>query len=234
MSAWVGPLMVAGTLGIVKFLHAAPLGATWLTNFEVQASAEFHCDFINEDVVGDGNWGVGGLRVPPLPAGTTGKGLVPFLAKNLPGYKVWRDRENRSVVHIADRRVLAWKNNPLNKKMTIKGTMSISYLQSHLFAKEFPQVRFYDMPFRRVNTIPYLPRLRAFKAPIKFDERNVTLRRFLTTGIPYSTDPKRLGPGLWGATYQFRGGKLTGHVTVVISGSPMLPPPTATKPNAVR
>ena len=219
----------AAAVGIAGSTQASPENATFLGFLEYQASAKFHCTFTNE-----GSSGIGGVPVPPLPVGITAQRLVTFFRKNLPKYVVWRDRVNKSIIHIVDRRVLAWKSNPLNKKITIKGTMSISYLQSHIFAKEFPRVRFYDMPFRRVNTIPYLPKLRAFKAPIKFDVRDMTLRRFLTTGIPYSTDPKNTGPGLWGASYQFRGGKLTGHVAVVISGNPVAPPQPATKPGAKR
>lgn len=214
-------------VGISRSTQASPENTTFLGFLEYQANAKFHCTFTNE-----GSSGIGGVPIPSLPAGITAQRLVAFLRKNLPKCVVWRDRVNKSIIHIVDRRVLAWKSNPLNKKLTIKGTMSISYLQSYIFAKEFPQVHFYDMPFHRVNTIPYFPNLQAFRAPIKFDVRDMTLRRFLTTGIPYSTDPKRLGPGLWGASYQFRGGKLTGHVTVVISGNPILPPPTATRPSA--
>ncbi len=217
-------------VGIARPMRASAGNATFLGFFEYQAGAKFHCDFINEEVVGDGNWGVGGLRIPPLPAGTTAKSLVPFLAKTLPDYKVWRDRVNRSIIHVVDRRVLAWKSNPLNTKLTIKRRVSIAYLQSHIFAKKFPKVRFHDMPFHRVNAIPYFPNLQAFRTPIKFDVRDMTLRRFLTTGIPYSTDPKTGGGGLWGATYQFRGGKLTGRVTIVISGVPVVPPEAVTKP----
>ena len=232
MRILVVAMVIASSMGMTQIPRAASYGATWLNNFEAQASAEFHYCFINEDVVGGGNWGVGGVSTPPLPPGTTGKGVVPFLAKNLPGYKVWRDRVNRSIIHIVDRRVLAWKSNPLSKKVTIKGTKSIAYLQSHIFAKDFPQVHFYDTPFHRVNTIPYLPKLRAFRAPITFDIKDMTLRRFLTTGLPSSAGAKNMKYGLWLASYQFRNGRPTGHVTIIIYGSLILPPPTAGNPGA--
>ena len=219
----------AAAVGIAGSTQASPENATFLGFLEYQASAKFHCTFTNE-----GSSGIGGVPVPPLPVGITAQRLVTFFRKNLPKYVVWRDRVNKSIIHIVDRRVLAWKSNPLNKKITIKGTMSISYLQSHIFAKEFPRVRFYDMPFHRVNTIPYLRKLRAFKAPIKFDVRDMTLRRFLTTGIPSSAGANDMEYGLWSASYQFHDGRPTGHVTIIIFASLVLPPPTAARPNVVR
>lgn len=215
----------AAGVGIAGPVHAPAKNGTILGFLEYRAHVDLHCTFVNE-----GSLAIDGTPVPPLPAGITAKGLVPFLAKNLSGYKVWRDRANRSIIHIVDRRVLAWKSNPLSKKLTIKGTKSIAYLQSHIFAKDFPQVHFYDTPFHRVNTIPYLPNLRAFRAPITFDIKDMTLRRFLTTGLPSSAGAKNMKYGLWSASYQFRNGSPTGHVTIIISASPALPPPTAGNP----
>lgn len=221
--------MLSGVIGPVQRLNAAPAKATWLNNVELQASTKFHCGFANEDVVGGGNWGIGGVRISSMPNGMTAKGLAPFFAKNLPGYKVWRDRVNKSVIHIVDRRVLAWKNNPLDKKVTIQGTMSIAYLQSHVFKNKFPNVHFYDMPYHRVNPIPYFPNVHAFNTPIKFDVKNITLRQFLTTGIPYGTNSRKLKNGLWNASYQFQDEKLTRKVTVIISGNPVVSSPTASR-----
>ena len=224
-------MTLAGAVGIIQPLDAAPAKTAWLNNFEVYASTKFHCSFTNEDVVGDGQWGVSGVRIPLPPVGITKKGLVPFLTQNLPDYKVWRDRVYKSVIHIADRRLLNWKNNPLNKKLTFHGKMTIVYLQSHILQKDLPNVHFDDSPYTPQVAIPYFPDLQAFQTPMRFNVQDLTLRRFLTTGLRYSNKPNKRGALLWFATYQFRDGKLTGHVQVCIQGNPIFPPPTATRAN---
>ena len=208
---------------MTPILRAAQSNTAFLTDVEYQASSKFHCTFANEELVGGGHWGLGSAKVPPLPAGVTDlTNLVRFLGENLKKYAVWRDRVNQSVIHVADKRVVAWKNNPLSEKFTFQGVMSLIELERQVLAKAFPMVHFYNEGYHPGgHPIPYLPKYRAFKAPLHFDVKGLTLRRFLTTGIPYSGDPRKLGTQSWDAQYQFRNGKLTGHVEVLITENPI-------------
>ena len=197
---------------------------TYFVDLESQVHSRFHITFAEEDIVGDGKWGLGGLRVPPLPSDISRSEILSFLKKCIPGYKVWPDRLNRSVIHVVARKLLRLRENQLNTDITYHGKVSLDYLESHILPKFVTGVRFFNSPFDAgVKSIPYFPNLTPYKIPLPFRIKGVPLRRFLTTGIKYNQDAKRLGPWLWQATYQYRDGKLTGNVQVVICATPDVP-----------
>ena len=69
--------------------------------------------------------------------------------------------------------------------------------------------------------------------PMRFDSVDATLRRFLTTGIPYCGYPGNGNAMLWEAFfYQSPSGRLTGRGYLYIDGKVCPPKAAAAKPTA--
>ena len=206
-------------------VNAQPGRAEFFGDLEMQIHAAFRIKFAEQDAVGRGHYGLSDIRVPPLPSGATSKQIVAILQGYLPAYKIWRDRVDTSIVHIEARQLLHLKNNPLDKRFNLdKKNVSIEYLETHTFTKLEPRVRFFNCPMPSQALIPFSPDLRPFKAPLDFNLRKISLRRFLTTGIKYNHGGDDFGAWLWQATYQLRNGRLTGRVQVILFWPPEIPP----------
>ncbi len=191
----------------------------WVQDFEASAQKRLHVIFFNEDVVGAGQWGLGGERVTPLIPDATVNGVVRTLRKDLPAYKIWRDRIDHSFIHVVNRRVLLLKTNPLSRRFSFHGTTSLIGLEKNLLVKTFPMVHFHNYSSGG-HVIPYFPRLAAFHVPIKLSLKNITLRRFLSTRIPNVKSGGRRWLWSWSANYRFQKGKLTGQVQLIIFAIP--------------
>ncbi len=182
-----------------------------------------------EDVRRPGERGLSGMDKLPVvapPAGSTVGQALRFLRPQVPGVRIWRDAANRQVVHFEDRRLLAWAKYPLDKKLTFHGTMSILQLDASVLRRLLPQTDFYygcEYP-PGLTSIPMVPHLRLLKIITHFNVRAVSLRRFLTDGMPYRGGPYK-GRELWEAeTYEDRTGKFTGRVDVFVTATPRVVP----------
>jgi|GEM_PF-4483913 len=181
-----------------------------------------HCIFAVEDVLSakGGDVGLSKIQLPPSPEPLTISVAVKFLNSNLPGYTVWRDKVNRHVIHIVYRKALVWRTNPMNQKFTFHGTMTFMQLVSRVFAKRFPKVHFYYDPFAKTFLLPYAPDLKPYKIPLHFNVKNMTLRKFLTTGMVYQMDSQHFGGTIWQCYYLTKHGKLTGNIEITMLASP--------------
>ena len=179
------------------------------------------------------SYGMGSMKVILPPANATVGQAVRFLQPQLPNAKIWRDAVNRGVVHFADRRVLRWSKYPLNKKLTFHGIMSFLQLEKRVFRRLIPAVHFLGPPPRSGSSgggsggIP--SNSKPLQVVTRFNEKAVTLRRFVTAGIPYRGGTEQ---GLWQAEiYAAANGKFTGRVDVYFSATPRFVP-AATRPKA--
>jgi hypothetical protein len=193
-----------------------------------------HAKFITtqEEAVPNGKGRAGSLYnaqiLMPTPGSSTKKALR-SLRNQLPKIEIWQAKGHPQIVHFADRSVLRWKGNPLDRKITFHGNVSVAYLESHVFAKGFPKVHFFNLGSggsgggSSVISLPRQPSL--FTAPMHIDVRGVTLRHFLTSSMRYNL---RLGPAtgrqLWQAQFaEGRNGKFTGRVDIFITADPIVP-----------
>lgn len=209
-----------------------PNGGRTFLGFYLMLHAKFI--FTQEEIVPTGKGtrtGLYGAQIQIPPAGLSTQQTVKFMRNQLPEIRIWRGSRNLHVIHFADRQALKWKGNPLNRRLTFHGTMSIVNLESHVFAKAFPGVRFYNFGSGGSGggsggiSLPRHPKL--FTAPMHFNAKGISLRRFLTTAIHYRVGPKRAGQQLWQAQlYQGRNGKFTGRVDIFITADPIVPPST--------
>ncbi len=161
------------------------------------------------------------MRVPVPPRLRTVGAVVKFLSANLPGWSIWRDKGSRRAVHIVYSKALQWKSNPMNHKFTFHGTMTFMQLVSRVFARRFPKLQFYYNPFATSFLLPYAPDLTAYKTPLHFNVKDMTLRKFLTTGMVYQMNPQHFGGTFWQVTYMVRHGKFTGRVEITMQGWPV-------------
>jgi hypothetical protein len=164
--------------------------------------------------------GIADAEVPLPPRGLTVGGLIKFIRKHAPRYTVWRDSASKSVIHVALTRLLRWKGNPLNRRLTFVGVATIGHLESVFLRRKFPAVRFHNLlPPSDPGVFPVDPDPAIIHKPFRFDVRNVTLRSFLTSGLAYHFGGRGFGGGqLWTATFRVRGGKITGQVYVSLQG----------------
>ena len=179
------------------------------------------------------SYGMGSMKVIPPPANATIGQAVRFLQRQLPNAKIWRDAANRGVVHFADRRVLRWPKYPLNKKLTFHGTMSFLQLKKRVLRRLIPAVHFFGPPippgaYSFSGGIP-IWKSNLLRVVTYFNEKEVSLRRFLTTGIHYRGGPD---DELWAAEiYEASGGTFTGRVDICFVANPKFTP-AATRPKA--
>lgn len=212
--------------------------STFLTFVEMAEGARLHCVFTEEDIAprpgGKGEY-LDDIRVPIPPKNVSINGLVKFLRKQAPAFAVWRDKACGWVIHIALKRLLRWGANPLNKAFTFRKTATISYLELHTLRRAFPSVRFENyLPPIDPGMFPFIPDPRYLHTPFHFDTKNLTLRRFLTSGFPYHFSRTDVGGcQLWTATFQARKGKPTGKVIVSLQGLGLLRLPVAPPVGAV-
>ncbi len=85
----------------------------------------------------------------------------------------------------------------------------------------FPKLQFYYNPFATSFLLPYAPDLTAYKTPLHFNVKDMTLRRFLTTGMVYQMNPQHFGGTFWQVAYVVRHGKFTGRVEITMQGWPV-------------
>ncbi len=180
------------------------------------------------------SYGMGSMEVIPPPANATIGQAVRFLQAQLPNAKIWRDAVNRGIVHFADRRVLHWSKYPVNKKLTFHGTMNFLQLEKRVFRRLIPAVHFHGPPlpageYSSSGGIIVFPYGKLLRVVTRFNVRNATLRRFLTTDIRYRGG---FDQEIWGAeTYETGNGKFTGRVDVYFVANPKFTP-AATQPKA--
>ncbi len=219
----------------VAAAKAVPSGGRTFLGFYLMLHAKFI--YTQEEVVPAGKvtrTGLYGARIQIPRAGLSTHQKLKLLRNQLPDIGIWRRSGNRHVIHLADRQALKWKGNPLNRRLTLHGTMSIVNLESHVFAKAFPGVRFYNFGSGGSGggsggiSLPRHPAL--FTTPMRFNVKGISLRRFLTTAIRYRVGPKPAGQQLWQAKlYQGRNGKFTGRVDIFITADPIVPRPNGTQ-----
>ncbi|NNM85542.1 MAG: hypothetical protein HKL96_07285 [Phycisphaerales bacterium] len=151
----------------------------------------------------------------------------------MPKFTVWRDKINKSAIHIVYTKALKWKANPLNQRLTIRGKMSLPKVASRIIHKRFPLVDLTCVGSRRVVFFPDVAGEAAitkdYETPLRLDVKEMTLREFLTAGLVYDTKGQKAPIILWRADYSLRHGKLTGHVGIMIFGVPLRAAP-ATAP----
>ena len=226
---------VAATVAMVIYLAVWALGSApqaraaelvpppkpgqlvWLTEYldEVHIRRGFH--YTLEDVVPQGKApykGLANLRLPMATGQLTLRRMISSLRKRFPELRVWRDHLNRRIVHIAMATATAWKQNPLDQKLSFHGTMSIEDVESHIIQRLIPKARFYYITSGQ-HTIPYFPNLKPLRVKHRFNIKKVTLRQFLSTGLTFSK--KHLNRLLWSASLsQAPNGKFTGRVNITI------------------
>ncbi len=137
-----------------------------------------------------------------LPKGKLGpRALVKYLRTQMPArWRIWRDRHEKNVVHVALKRLLDWKKNPLNARLTIKGVYTIRQIETKFIRKIRPGISF-------INSVPSLPGTGGnpmapdytiIDTPLRFNIKNMRLRRFLTNGfghaVKYEPSPEGFGP----------------------------------------
>lgn len=223
------PIVVAAVTSIAAIAVAAaipPATDISMGVFMAHAFKRAHCFFSIETVAPPGKQLPGFMEIsmPPPPIKLTENAVPGFLRKNLKGYSIFPDRINKSVVHIIARRLLKWKANPLDHRLTICGKMTLNHAWMAIINPSFPQVSFGTMVVGELAAASI-----GQNVLIRFDLKNVTLRRFLTTGIPYCRYPGNGNPLRWEAVfYQSTAGRLTGCGDVYTEGR-VCPPrrPTA-------
>lgn len=160
-------------------------------------------DWTCEDILparkGGKYFGMGDPKIVPPPANASVPQVVRLLRPQLRRIRVWQDAANKGVIHFAMRRLLAWKDYPLKKKVTAVGTMSIRQLMQRVVAKVAPGVKLYDgIPYVGVvgEGIPGAP----LRMPLRLDVRNISIRRLFTGGWSYAIPGNRRGHGqIWEA-----------------------------------
>ena len=122
---FVLPIVASVTTSLAA-AAASPVSGISVGDFMARASKQTHCSFTVEAVVPPGKRFPGFLevRVPRPPPKLTENGIIGFISKNLKGYVALRDRVKKSVVHIVALRLLKWKANPLNRRVTVHGSMT--------------------------------------------------------------------------------------------------------------
>ncbi len=177
------------------------------------------------------SYGMGSMKVIPPPANATVGQAVRFLKPQLPDAKIWRDAVNRGIVHFADRRVLRWSRYPLNKKLTFHGIMSFLQLKKRVLRRLVPAVHFFGPPippgaYGMSGGIP-IWKSNLLRVVTYFNEKEVSLRRFLTTDIRYRGG---FNQDIWEANaYEAGNGTFTGRVDIYFVANPKFTP-AATQP----
>ncbi len=161
--------------------------------------------------------------------------LVKWLRAKLPACTVWRDRLNNHIIHVVYTKALKWKANPLNQRLTFRGTMSMKQVVSGVVGRRFPRVAVLCLGDQRNYLLPGGPNpaiTKAYETLLRFDVVDMTLREFLTDGLVYDLSGPQPPVNLWEASYFLRHGKFTGRVDITIFGVPLRPaaPPPATAP----
>lgn len=165
------------------------------------------------------------VDVVPPPPGATPRRAARLLQAQMPNARVWVDPASPNVVHFADRRLLAWRGYPLDKKLTFSGMMTIAHVEGVVIPRLVPGVRFYNMLARgSAVPIPYTPSGRQLQTPIRFHVKQTTMRAFLTRGLAYH---HVYSGELWEASAtEAPHGRFKRSVDIVIIAVPEIPPPT--------
>ena len=216
--------LVGGSLawGSSRATSAAAPANTW-----ARFARRHHCFLVMEGAYVDKRLNYAG-GPPALPQDIkTIPALVKWLRASLPQCTVWRDKADNHIIHVVYTKALKWKANPVNERLTFRGTMSLNQVVSRILHRRFPQVSVACLGDKRNGILPgsAVSRAdeRAYNTPHRFDVKGVTLRQFLTTGVPYNMASPHPPVVLWDASYFLRHGKFTGRVDIIISGVPRDP-----------
>ncbi len=152
----------------------------------------------------------------PLPKGKLGpEALVRYLRAQMPTrWQIWRDRHQKNVVHVALKRLLAWKKNPLNARLTIKGVYTIRQIETKFIKKICPGISIINLVPSLPGTggNPMAPDYGIIDTPLRLDVKKMRLRRFLTNGfgyaIKYLRAPSWFGQPIWEAQFRWRDGHI--------------------------
>lgn len=177
----------------------------------------------------DFSYGMGSMRVIPPPANAAIGQIVRFLQPQLPNVKIWQDAVNKSVVHLANRRVLHWSKYPLNKKLTFHGTMSFLELEKRVLKFLIPSTHFIYSVYQpgTYGGDGVASDVTPLEVATRFNVKGDSLRRFLTTGMRYHGG--NAGDlELWQADVYVTGNrKYTGRVDINLCATPQFVPATA-------
>ena len=168
-----------------------------------QAKRRDGFDWTYEDIgpakLGGKYYGIGDPKIIPPPPGASVRQVVKILQPQLPRDRIWQDAANRRILHLAVKRLLAWKGYPMGRKVTAVGTMSIRQLMSRVVSKVAPHISLYSGVAIAMGTIPPTnPPLKVLEFPLKIDQKNVSIRHLLTDGWPYAGHGNGHGHGeIW-------------------------------------
>ncbi len=195
-------------------------------------SRHHHCHFTVEDAYSTGKGTYIGMPPSTVPRDIkTISELVKWLRAKLPACTIWRDKLDGRIIHVAYTKALKWKANPMNQRLTFRGTMSLPQVASRIIHKKFRQTGLYCEGYQRVGCFPDVQGIaieRTYRDTVMdFDVRGMTLRRFLSTGKVYNLKGRYPPPIVWRTDYFLKHGRFTGRVDIYVFAMPLRAAPSA-------